>query len=119
MLVLKIMLVLLTSATASLGNTLLKTGASSGQELLELHHLPRAFLRPTILAGVAAYGASQLLWITLLRVIDLSLAYPLQVGLNFILIMLVAWSWFKEPISLGKIAGAALIFGGIVMVTAG
>lgn len=121
MLALKIILVLFTSATAAFGNTLLKKGATSegDQSLLEFRHLPRAFLKPVILGGIAAYGISQLLWITALRVIDLSLAYPLMVGLNFTLIMFVAWSWFKEPVSIGKLIGICLIFAGIVTTAAG
>ncbi len=121
MLAVKIILVLFTSATAAFGNTLLKTGATSGgnQQLLEVHHLPRTFLKPAILGGVTVYGISQLLWITALRVIDLSLAYPLMIGLNFTLIMFVAWSWFKEPVSIGKLLGVCLIFAGIVTTAAG
>ncbi|MBK5225833.1 MAG: hypothetical protein JJD96_04565, partial [Thermoleophilia bacterium] len=44
----RIILVILTSATGSFGNTLLKVGASreSEEELLEVHHLPRTFLKP-------------------------------------------------------------------------
>lgn len=121
MLAVKIILVVLVSATASLGNSLLKAGASGGreEEKLELHHLPRTFLRPAILGGAFAYGVSQLLWVTVLRVVDLSLAYPLQIGLNFVLIMLIAWWYFKEPLKPGRLVGIALIFAGILMVASG
>ncbi|MCL4309950.1 MAG: SMR family transporter [Actinobacteria bacterium] len=117
----KVILMLLVSVTASLGNSLLKAGASGGreEELLELRHLPRAFLRPAIIGGVFTYGISQLLWITVLRVVDLSLAYPLQIGLNFVLIMLIAWWYFKEPLKPGRLVGIALIFAGILMVASG
>ncbi len=115
----KVLLVMLTSASASLGNSLLKAGASSGKEdLLEVRHLPRTFLKPAIIGGVIVYGVSQLLWITALRIIDLSLAYPLMIGLNFSLIMSVAWLYFKEPVSPGKLSGVALIFVGIVTIAA-
>ncbi len=121
MLAAKIILVLLVSLTASLGNSLLKAGASGGREkgLMELRHLPRAFLRPAILMGVFVYGISQLLWITVLRVVDLSLAYPLQIGINFVMIMLIAWLYFKEPLRPGRLVGIALIFAGILLVAAG
>jgi len=117
----KIILVILTSATASFGNTLLKAGASreSGKEMLEVHHLPRTFLKPAILGGVAIYGISQILWITVLRILDLSQAYPLMIGLNFSLIMLIAWAYFKEPLSRGKLFGVGLIFAGIALAAAG
>jgi len=116
----KIVLILLTSVTASFGNTLLKAGSNrAGDEPLELRHLPRTLLGPAVLAGAALYCLSQLLWITLLRIEDLSMVYPLMIGLNFTLIMIIAWSYFKEPVSPGKLAGIALIFGGIATVAAG
>lgn len=114
----KIILVLLTSMCAALGNTLLKTGASQGTENggFSLRDLPRMFLKPAIICGIITYGISQILWITVLRVIDLSLAYPLQIGLNFSFIMAAAWLYFKEPVSLGRLAGVALIFVGVIAI---
>lgn len=121
MLAAKIFLIVMTSLTASLGNSLLKKGATlSGenkQELLQARHIPRTFLQPAILAGVFIYGMSQLFWITVLRVADLSLVYPLQIGLNFTLIMLAAWIYFKEPVSKAKMLGVGMIFAGIVVMT--
>jgi multidrug transporter EmrE-like cation transporter len=121
MIVAEIILVILVSVTASLGNTLLKVGASTGVEgeLLEVRHLPSTFLKPAIIGGVAAYGLSQVLWNTLLRVVDLSFAYPLQIGLNFSIIMLIAWYHFKEPVSAGRLFGVCLIFGGILLIALG
>jgi multidrug transporter EmrE-like cation transporter len=117
-----IFLVLLTSASASLGNALLKAGASGAGkgegQLPGIRHLPRTLRQPAILSGMAVYGISQLLWITVLRLLDLSLAYPLQIGLNFTVIMFVAWFYFKEPISRGKLLGIGMIFAGIVVVAA-
>ncbi|MHB9052469.1 MAG: DMT family transporter [Thermoleophilia bacterium] len=121
MIALKILLVLMTSITATMGNSLLKVGASGGNEdeLLELKHLPRTLLKPAIIGGGALYAFSQLLWISILRIADLSLAYPLMIGLNFLLIMFVAWSYFKEPVSPGKLAGMVLIFIGIMAIAMG
>ena len=93
--------------------------AELGAKVLSLRGLPRAFLRPAIIGGVFAYGISQLLWITVLRVVDLSLAYPLQIGLNFILIMFVAWWYFREPLAAVKLVGIGLIFAGILTVATG
>ncbi|MFA6001133.1 MAG: SMR family transporter [Thermoleophilia bacterium] len=114
----QIILVLLTSVSASLGNTLLKVGSSAGGEgeLLVIQHLPRTLLKPAILGGAVIYAISQILWITLLRKMDLSQAYPLQIGLNFIFIMLIARLYFNEPVSRGKLLGIALIFAGIIAI---
>jgi len=116
----KIILVVMTSITAGLGNSMLKAGASGGEvERLQARQLSRILFKPVVLAGVALYALSQLLWITFLRIADLSLAYPLMIGLNFTLIMSIAWAYFKEPISPGKLMGAGLIFAGILTITSG
>lgn len=117
----RIILVIMTSVTASFGNTLLKIGASreNEEELLEVHHLPRTFLKPAIIGGIVVYGVSQILWITVLRILDLSQAYPLMIGLNFTLIMFIAWAYFKEPVSRGKLFGVGMIFAGIALAAAG
>ncbi len=110
-------LVISVSLFAALGNTLLKIGASrrDGDDPVALGNFHRTLLRPAVIGGILAYSVSQLLWITELRVVDLSLAYPLQVGINFLLISGVAWSYLKEPMAWGKIAGIVLIFAGIVL----
>ena len=117
----KIILVLLASLAAAFGNTLLKVGASHGLEGEEftLRHLPRTFLKPAIIGGIALYGIQQLLWITVLRVMDLSLAYPIMIGLNFSFIMAAAWFYFKEPVSAGRLAGVVMIFAGVIAIATG
>ncbi len=121
MLAVTIILVLMVSLTATLGNSLLKAGASGGGRngLLQLHQLPRAYLHPAVIGGICVYGFSQVLWMTLLRILDLSVSYPLQIGLNFVFIMLVARWHFREPLTPGKLMGMGLILAGIITVAAG
>lgn len=114
-------LVIAVSVFAALGNTLLKVGATHnhGKETVSIKNLHLVFYEPLILAGIGAYGLSQILWITELRVVDLSLAYPLQVGINFTLITGIAWVFLKEPMSAGKVFGIMLIFLGIIAIATG
>lgn len=113
-------LVLGVSILASGGNTMLKMGASSlGEHKLGGVRMLGAYLKPLIAAGLLLYILSQVLWIAELKLVDLSLAYPLQVGLNFLLINSVAWLSLKEPFSVGKLSGIVLIFGGIFTVASG
>ncbi len=114
-------LVFSVSLFAALGNTLLKLGATRGlgEAPITIGTLHHTLLKPVIIAGVAAYAVSQVLWITELRVADLSLAYPLQIGLNFTMITGIAWLYLKEPMAAGKLMGIALILAGIVLVTTG
>ncbi|MHB1389969.1 MAG: DMT family transporter [Thermoleophilia bacterium] len=115
------LIVVFTSLFAALGNTLFKSGATRdpGEDPLEIGHMPRTMIKPAVLGGIAAYAVSQLLWITVLRFMDLSLAYPLQTGLNFTLIMTVAWLHFREPMSAGKLGGIILIMAGIALAVTG
>lgn len=50
---------------------------------------------------------------------ELSLAYPLQTGLNFTLIMTVAGLHFREPMSRSKLGGILLILAGIALAVTG
>jgi len=113
-------LILAVSLLAVAGNTMLKAGADRGSRrgLGGWSGLVRTMLQPLVLAGLGAYMLSQVLWITELRVIDLSLAFPLQIGLNFILITIIARALFREPLSGGKLAGIFLIFAGILVMAA-
>lgn len=115
------LIIIATSIFAALGNTLFKIGATRdpGEGPLQIGHMPRTMLKPAILGGIAAYALSQLLWITVLRFMELSLAYPLQTGLNFTMIMTVAWLHFREPMSRSKICGILLILAGIALAVTG
>jgi multidrug transporter EmrE-like cation transporter len=114
-------LVLAVSILASSGNTLLKIGASAlnRDRMLKGGRLLEAVVKPMIITGLLLYVVSQILWIAELKFVDLSLAYPLQVGLNFLLINSVAWLSLKEPFSPGKLTGIILIFGGVFTVATG
>ncbi len=114
-------LILLVSIFAAAGNTLLKLGAGEAADYghMSIKNLYRALLRPLVLAGIVVYGLGQILWITELRLVDLSIAYPLQVGINFILITAIAKAHLKEPLTAGKLAGILVIFLGILAIATG
>lgn len=116
-----LLILLAVSATAVAGNTMFKLGATHDPEddPVAIGHFHRTLFKPVIIGGMFFYAVSQLLWITLLRVADLSLAYPVSIGLNFTLIMAIAWLYFKEPVSSGRLAGVALIFAGVIAVATG
>ena len=68
-----------------------------------------------VLLGLFIYFSSAVIWLLVLGKVDVSLAYPF-VGLGFILTALFGWLIRGEDLSLGRTAGTALIFLGVVLV---
>lgn len=81
--------------------TLLKLGAGRG-----LINLP-------LFGGVAAYGLSTILYVFILGRANLSLAYPIVIGLTSIFTCLSGRQVFGERIGNPQWIGIALIIGGI------
>lgn len=67
--------------------------------------------------GAALYIASFLLWLAILSRSELSVAYPIAIGLTLCLTALAGWFILNEPVSALRIVGMSLIFLGIVVVT--
>lgn len=76
-----------------------------------------AYLSPWLLAALVLYGLSFLLTIRVFAVNPLSVASPVMAGCTFLLITLSSWLVFSEGLGLQKIAGIALIFLGILVLT--
>ncbi|MBW7885810.1 MAG: EamA family transporter [Caldilineaceae bacterium] len=70
---------------------------------------------PLILLGLLFYGVGALAWISVLKRMDLSYAYPF-LALNFVLITLVSWLGLGETVPLLRWAGIAAICAGIVLI---
>ena len=73
-----------------------------------------AATNPYVLGGFAAYGIGAVLWLKVLAWADLSLAYPL-ISLGFILVAVLSWLVLGERLSLGRVAGVALIVIGVAL----
>ena len=112
-------LILLSVASGVTGQTLLKLGVGQpGGEAIEqgMGGLIRTiFTQPLVLADVFFYGLGALAWISVLRRMDLSLAYPF-LALNFVLIALVSRFFLGEEVPLLRWAGILIIVGGILVV---
>ena len=72
---------------------------------------------PLVLAGLACFGLSAVVWLFVLSKIPLSTAYPF-VALGIVITVLAGRVLFAEPISLLKLAGVMLIVAGVTMVAA-
>ena len=83
--------------------------------LKETHGFTR--LVPSLICSVA-YIASFTLLAFSLRTIPVGIAYAMWAGLGIVLIALIGWLWFKQPLDLPALIGLGLIIGGVVVVNA-
>ncbi|MBI3627206.1 MAG: EamA family transporter [Candidatus Sungbacteria bacterium] len=116
-----ISLLLFTSATAVLSQILFKRGvrlagpvAPGGEGLY--HLFLRLLSLPSFIIALISYGLSFIVWILLLSKTNLSLVYPVGIGLNVIFILIFSQIVLGEPIRMIQLLGVALIIGGIFVV---
>ena len=75
----------------------------------------RVALEPHILAGMACYGISLIVWIMGLSRVDVSVAYPL-LSLGYVINALAAWYLFGESLTALRLAGIGFIVVGVLVV---
>lgn len=90
-----------------IANLLLKE-ASQGSGLAAYFSVP--FLGGAFILGLGLLG-----YLRALHTIPISAAYPMMVGSTMVMTMIGANWLFQERITLGQVAGAALILGGIIL----
>lgn len=100
----------------AVGNLLLKKTASTivtiPQDIFGL------VFNPWFYSAVVVYGGSTLLWVMILRKIPLGLAYPMF-ALGFIIVPVLDYFMFKEPLRLTTLIGGAVIVLGVMIATRG
>ena len=67
-----------------------------------------------LLAALALYGLTTLVWIWVLRHAPLHMAYPFM-GLAFLIVPTLAWTFLGEPLHWRTLAGGALIMAGVAL----
>jgi len=70
-------------------------------------------LVPSTLAFVFA-GASLIIFMLALKKFDLSFAYPFAAGVGLLCVGIIGFIYFKEPVTVLKIASILLIVGGVI-----
>jgi drug/metabolite transporter (DMT)-like permease len=70
---------------------------------------------PYVIAGLACYGISAMVWLAVLSRMPLSLAYPL-VALAIVMVMVVSAAFLGEPMPIGRIAGSVLVVCGVALI---
>ncbi|MGB9590330.1 MAG: EamA family transporter [candidate division WOR-3 bacterium] len=68
-----------------------------------------------VITGIGLYALSAVVWLALLSRVELSVAYPM-LSLGYVLIVLVAWAFLGEPMTVWKALGVVLIAIGVWLV---
>ena len=68
-----------------------------------------------LMAGLSLFGISFLVWILVLSKLQLNIAYPVVVSVNFLLITVASWFLFKEYLAFWQILGIAFIILGVFL----
>jgi multidrug transporter EmrE-like cation transporter len=71
------------------------------------------FSTPFVILGLLSYVSSVAMYMVVLSRVDISYAYPLMMGLGYVLIVLFSWQIFAEPFSACKWIGIFLILIGV------
>jgi small multidrug resistance pump len=93
------------------GQVMLKLGAQAQGWLEQL-------LKPQTAIGLALYVCSALFYIIALRKIPVSLAFP-SVSLSYVLVAILGYYLWNEPIGVSQIVGIVLICSGVLLLYAG
>lgn len=71
--------------------------------------------QPFIVAGMACYAISLVVWIMGLSRVPVSIAYPL-LSIGYVINAIVAWAWLGESVSPMRLAGIGVIIVGVYIV---
>lgn len=111
------LLCLLNTALLVTGQILFKVG-SNGKQLSSIEDVIRMLFSPVILAALCLYAGTTVLWLYILSRTPMSHAYPIQ-ALAYPVVLLLSMLLFKEPVSMTKWIGVAVIVFGVIIATRG
>jgi len=101
----------------ALANILMKVGALKPKDSNQIVDVvANMATNPIIIAGIICFGLGLAAYNYVLIKINLSVAYPINTSLGFVLVVLVSWLFLKETITPVQIGGIGLIIVGVFMV---
>ncbi len=114
-------LITLTAITTAVANLLLREGVlKAGGLSLSLDRFWSDALglaaQPLFVIGFICYGIAAVLWFSVLSRADLSISYPVLVGLTFVLVVSGSVAVLHESLPYVKVVGLVLILAGVALV---
>ncbi|MBB3225866.1 drug/metabolite transporter (DMT)-like permease [Luteibacter sp. Sphag1AF] len=109
-------IVFLGALLSAFGGILLKWGAVELTPMQRPTDLLLIFLNWKIMAGLFMYFVPAVMWILLLRKVELSLLQPLM-SMVYVITPLLAIYFFNEQVTVQRWAGIAIIVAGVVVIS--
>ncbi len=122
MMTIRVLLLLGCIILAPAGNLLLKWGVNECDSVGEtnlgvVQYYLHVLSKPQVQAGAVVYIVSALLWLRVLRMMDLSAAYPIFVSGAFLIVTIAAVVFFQEYVNWVRIVGILVVVLGIFIVS--
>ena len=110
-----IFLAILTAFSMSVGQILFKIGSKtiSGDSVGNL--IISFISNPFLIMGIILYAITIIIWIYVLTLLPLSIAYPIT-ALAYIIVPIISMIFLKEKISLQAFIGSIMIIFGIAII---
>jgi len=101
----------------ALANILMKVGALKPKDSNQIVDVfTNMATNPVTIAGIICFALGLAAYNYVLIKVNLSVAYPINTSLGFVLVVLVSWLFLKETITPVQIGGIGLIIVGVFMV---
>jgi drug/metabolite transporter (DMT)-like permease len=109
-----ISLALLTAFSMATGQILFKLGAKDwyGENLFQW--MWSFITNPFLVCAVFLYALTIIIWIYVLKVLPLSIAYPVT-ALSYVIVPIIAYFFLHEKVSLDTFLGSLLIIFGVLI----
>jgi multidrug transporter EmrE-like cation transporter len=109
-------MILLSVFISTLGQIFLKLGATSEKSIFQTDIGLLKMFNITSIFGLFLYAVSALLWMVVLKKVELSYAYPM-VSLGYVFVFIASYFLFGEAINMTRIAGLVVIIIGIIILS--
>jgi len=108
------LLLLATVSCTVTGQVLMKRGVNS----LGILNLKNIMAQPSIIVGSICYISGFLIWLNVLKILPLSIAYPFS-SISYVAIIFASALFLGEALSMYKIIGMLCICAGIFFISKG
>jgi multidrug transporter EmrE-like cation transporter len=99
----------------AVANILLKKGAMNGVRF-DTSFPEFLYAHVAIIGGFIAFALNALLYFLALRTLPITIAYPVMVGMSFLIITAAGVIYFGETLSVVHVAGYVLLAAGVAVV---
>lgn len=100
----------------AMGQFLLKLGANQIESNDNLFPSLFAMLfNLNLMIAASCFVTSMIIWVFVLKKLQLSIAYPM-VSLGYVIVIILAYLFLKEPLGLYKILGSLFIILGVIVI---